>query len=60
MNELIPVLKAGGEMLDIYEVMHRYRNDGSCDYIIEAALRLLVAQQTESVHVAGTSSHAAE
>lgn len=33
-------LLLGGEILDIFEIMQRFRNDGSCEYVIEAALKL--------------------
>jgi hypothetical protein len=46
MSEVIPTINCGGEPLDVYEIMHRYRNDGSCDYVIEHALRQMAAGQS--------------
>lgn len=40
-DEREPTITTGGESLSIFEIMQRYRNDGSCEHVIEDALRRL-------------------
>lgn len=38
-------IKTGGESLSIFEVMQRYRNDGSCERVIQEALQMFANDQ---------------
>jgi hypothetical protein len=52
MSADLPTFIYGGELLDIYDVMHRYRNDGSCEELIAEALTLLAASGRYQEHPA--------
>lgn len=47
-SEREQTIKTGGESLSIFEVMQRYRNDGSCEHVIEDALRRLSLLDSEA------------
>lgn len=38
-DERDATITTGGESLSIFEIMQRYRNDGSCEHVIRDALR---------------------
>lgn len=55
-----PTIRTGGEDLSIFDIMQRYRNDGSCERVIQDALRRFSPLDSDSQAAAPRTDRDAE